>query len=110
MENVVGFPLIKMLKEKDPTLYLDLIREFEGMKRKIDIGSTGKVNMSIPYSTINSLCQDVECQPLETIIKKSSYSDQITIRGDKIQINADLMKSVFYGTIEKISFGSGNVF
>jgi DNA-binding Xre family transcriptional regulator len=42
------------------------------MKRKIDIGSTGKVNMSIPYSTINSLCQDVKCQPLETIIKKSS--------------------------------------
>ena len=102
MENVVGFPLIKMLKEKDPTSYLDLIRKFEGMKRKIDIGSTGKVNMSIPYSTINSLCQDFECQPLETIIKKSSYSDQITIRGDKIRIDADLMKSVFYGTIEKI--------
>jgi molecular chaperone DnaK (HSP70) len=72
------------------------------MKRKMDIGSTGKVNMSIPYSTINSLCQDFECQPLETIIKKSSYSDQITIRGDKIRIDADLMKSVFYGTIEKI--------
>jgi molecular chaperone DnaK (HSP70) len=103
MENVVGFPLIKMLKEKDPSSYLDLIRKFEGMKRKIDIGSTGKVNMSIPYSTINSLCQDVKCQPLETIIKKSSYSDQITIRGDKIRIDADLMKSVFYATIEKIT-------
>lgn len=104
IENVVGFPLFKMLKKTDPTSYLDLVREFEGMKRKIDIGSTGKVNMSIPYSTMNSICQDVKCQPLETIIKKSSYSDQITIRSDKIRFDADLMKSVFNGTIKKITF------
>lgn len=102
-ENMSGFPLIPLLKKEDPTAFLDISREFEAVKRKIDTNTTGKVNFCIPITTLNKLCEKQCGQTLESLITQSSYNDLITLRGDKIRIDHDLMKSLFAQTIEKVT-------
>ena len=55
--KIIGAPMISLLKQEDPTAYLDLLREFETVKRKIETDTTKKVNFTIPFATINSLCE-----------------------------------------------------
>jgi len=51
--NILGAPIINLLKQEDPTAYLDLPREFETVKRKIETEPTGKMNFTITCATIN---------------------------------------------------------
>ncbi|XP_071146940.1 heat shock 70 kDa protein 12B-like [Mytilus edulis] len=102
-DKISGFAMINKLKKDDPSSYLDLTREFETVKRKIDSSSTGKVNFCIPLSTINSICKKQKKCELEELIQKSSFKNKILIRGDKIRIDADLIKSLFAKPIEKIT-------
>lgn len=102
LEKLIGFAIIQKLKKEDPTSYLDLLREFEAIKRKVDVESTGKVNLCIPFSTLNSICQKCRGKTLESIIKYSTYKNKIALRGDKIRIDVDLVKSLFNKSIERI--------
>ena len=46
--KILGAPMITLLKQKDPPAYLDLLREFETVKRRIETDTTGKMNFTIP--------------------------------------------------------------
>lgn len=102
LEKLIGFAIIQKLKKEDPTSYLDLLREFEAIKRKVDVESTGKVNLCVPFSTLNSMCQKRRGKTLESIIKYSTYKNKVVLRGDKIRLDVDLVKSLFNKSIERI--------
>jgi hypothetical protein len=70
--------LITLLKQQDPTAYLDLLREFETVKRRIDTGTTGKVNFTIPCATINSLCEYHHGESLSFMIQASPLASRST--------------------------------
>jgi hypothetical protein len=59
--KILGAPMITLLKQEDPTAYLDLFREFETVKRKIQTDTTGKVNftktnpMKMPSSFVSMM-------------------------------------------------------
>jgi hypothetical protein len=42
--KILGAPLISLLKQEDPTAYLDLLREFETVKRKIKTDTTTTIS------------------------------------------------------------------
>lgn len=102
IDKIFGFPLINKLKKEDPSSYLDLLREFEALKRKIDISSTEKVNLCIPYSTMNNICKKQKGKLLESVVQISSLKKQVTLRGDKIRLDAELIKSLFTKTCDRI--------
>ena len=100
--KILGAPLISLLKQEDPTAYLDLLREFETVKRKIKTDTTGKVNFTIPCATINSLCESHQSESLSSMIQSSPFASKIALRGDKLRVDADVMKSLFDKTINNI--------
>jgi len=100
--KILGAPLMTLLKQEDPTAYLDLLREFETVKRKIKTDTTGKVNITIPCATINSLCESHQNESLNSMIQSSPFASKIALRGDKMRVDADVMKSLFDKTINNI--------
>ncbi|VDI11366.1 Hypothetical predicted protein [Mytilus galloprovincialis] len=102
MVKILGAPLINLLKQEDPSAYLDLLREFETVKRKIESTTSGKVNFTIPCATINTLCEKHQNESLSSMIEASPFANQITLRGDKLRVDADVMKNLFQKTINSI--------
>jgi molecular chaperone DnaK (HSP70) len=100
--KILGAPMITLIKQEDPTAYLDLLREFETVKRKIQTKRTGKVNFTIPFATINSLCESHKNESLSSIIQSSPFASTIALRGDKMRVDADVMESLFDETIKNI--------
>ncbi|CAG2247158.1 unnamed protein product [Mytilus edulis] len=90
------------MKREQPDAFLDLIREFETVKRTITPSKQGKVNMAIPYATLDSLCKTHLKEDVSTAINASPYANSISLRGDKMRFDADLFKSLFDKTINNI--------
>ena len=100
--KILGAPMIGFLKQEDLTAYLDLLREFETVKRKIKTDAIDKVNFTIPFATINSLCESRQDETFSSMIQSSPFASKITLRGDKMRVDADVMKSLFDQTINNI--------
>lgn len=100
--KILGAPLINLLKQEDPSAYLDLLREFETVKRKIESTTSGKVNFTVPCATINSLCEKHQKESFKSMIETSPFANQITLRGDKLRVDADIMKNLFSTTVNNI--------
>ncbi|CAG2218767.1 unnamed protein product [Mytilus edulis] len=100
--KILGAPLIHLMKREQPDAFLDLIREFETVKRTITPSKQGKVNMAIPYATLDSLCKTHLKEDVSTAINASPYANSISLRGDKMRFDADLFKSLFDKTINNI--------
>lgn len=102
LAKIFGAPLIHTMKREQPESYLDLIREFETVKRTITPSKEGKINLTIPYATLDSLCKKHLKEDLPTTLSLSPYTNTISIRGDKMRIDADLFKTLFDKTIKNI--------
>jgi len=102
LKEIAGEKVISELKEKDPLSYLDLIREFEAVKRTVGTENKKKINVTIPFVAIDGKCKDFGGKSLQSAIDSSSYVDKITIFSDKLRFNADLMIELFTPTIDSI--------
>ncbi|XP_063432515.1 heat shock 70 kDa protein 12A-like [Mytilus trossulus] len=100
--KILGAPLINLLKQEDPSAYLDLLREFETVKRKIESTTSGKVNFTVPCATINTLCEKHQNESFKSMIEASPFANQIALRGDKLRVDADIMKNLFSLTVNNI--------
>ena len=100
--RIIGAPLICVLKQEEPDAYLDILREFEMIKRKIKTDTTGKMNVTFPCATITSLCEQHQNKTLNSMIQSSPFSSKIELKRDKMKFDADFMKSLFEETINNI--------
>ncbi|VDI82370.1 Hypothetical predicted protein [Mytilus galloprovincialis] len=101
LEKIVGDTVMKSLKEESPLAYLDLVREFETVKRTVD-NEKPKVTMSIPVIALEKLCQKVHKTDLESLINTSSYSKEIQLTYDKIRMNLDFFNKLFMPSINDV--------
>jgi hypothetical protein len=60
------------------------------------------VNFTIPFATINSLCENHQNETLSSMIQSSPFASKIALCGDKMRVDADIMKSLFHETINNI--------
>ncbi|XP_076084861.1 heat shock 70 kDa protein 12B-like isoform X2 [Mytilus galloprovincialis] len=102
LAKIFGAPLIHTMKREQPEAYLDLIREFETVKRTIKPSKEGKVNMAIPYATLGALCKKILKEDLSTALLASPYANSISVRGDKMRFDANLFKNLFDKTLKNI--------
>ncbi|CAC5404260.1 unnamed protein product [Mytilus coruscus] len=102
LTQIIGGPTIKIFQNEDPEGYLDLFREFEVVKRTIHPSKTGKVNLSIPYVSLNEKCKTHLGEALPDVLALSPFKDNISFRGDKMRIDMELMKNIFKPTIDSI--------
>lgn len=102
LANIFGESVLNTMKREYPADYLELLREFETVKRLITPTLARKINITLPYCTLDSLCKAHMKKKLTSTVLTSQYSDSVTIRGDRIRIDAKLVRSLFDKTIKHI--------
>ncbi|XP_069112501.1 heat shock 70 kDa protein 12A-like [Argopecten irradians] len=98
--KVLGRPAMTELSEQYPGSYLDLYREFETVKRTVTPEKEGKVNITIPIVGINTVIAD-DGETFQEALANSPAAKKISLLGDKLRIDADMMKEVFFGEVIK---------
>ena len=83
------------MKKEDPSAYLDIFREFEAVKRTVYTYKDDKVNMSIPRSILDKMCQKHLKKDFEAVIQSSLYHDKLILRYDKMRIDSKLIIDMF---------------
>ncbi|CAG2210703.1 unnamed protein product [Mytilus edulis] len=94
-ENIFGKPLLNTMKREHPLVYLELLREIETVKMTIIPTKTGKINIKVPFPTLDALCKTHLQKDVISTVLESTYSRSISIRGDKMRIEEKLFKSFF---------------
>ena len=100
--KLVGAPMLNAMKEEDPSAYLDIFREFEAVKRTVYTYKDDKVNMSIPRSILDKICQKHLNEDFEAVIQSSLYHDKLILRHDKLRIDTNLIIDMFKQASERI--------
>ena len=97
-EAIVGERVMETLPKDHTVSYLDLLREFETAKRNITESKRRMINFTIPLTDLNALCERFLGKDFKTAIRDSEYYDKISIIGDKMRMNTELMLSLFETT------------
>lgn len=58
--------------------------------------------MTIPYVSLDANCKQMLGEDLKTVIVSSPFANDISLRGDKMRIDAHLMINLFKPTIDNI--------
>jgi len=101
LEEIVGRNVIAELKEKNTCDWLDLLREVRRRKEGFTPSYTNAITFAIPSSLIE-ICEDLHGKNLKSVIKSSSYVNEITPCGNKLRFKPDLMIKLFTPTIDSI--------
>lgn len=97
--KVVGAPVMTDLAEQFPGSYLDLFREFETVKRTVTPGKEGKVNITIPIVSLNTVMEASCGETFSDALSSSPISGRVSLLGDKMRIDASMMKEIFFGEV-----------
>ena len=88
---------VKFMKQETDD-WIDLWRAFEVKKKTIDPTTTAKTNMKLPLSLIEMYKNETR-QDLRDRIAETQYATQISLSGDKIRIDSELMHELFTKSI-----------
>ncbi|XP_052068655.1 heat shock 70 kDa protein 12A-like isoform X2 [Mytilus californianus] len=103
-EKIVGPTVIETLKKEYTSCYFDLVRGFEILKRKIGNrkSSRPKINFQIPVAALDTLCQRFLEKSFTQMLADSEYKDSLTLISDKLQMDKQVVISLFKNTTEHI--------
>lgn len=99
--KIFGSPCMKSLRQEDPIAFLDIVREISCIKSFVKEYSYGKTNMTIPYVSLEMFCQR-DNENLPEKIASSPYAGVISLRGDKMRIDSNIIHNLFKPSIDKI--------
>ncbi|KAL3879596.1 hypothetical protein ACJMK2_031885 [Sinanodonta woodiana] len=97
--SLVGNPVFNRFQVEKKEDYLDMFREFEIKKRAIAPNSDTKVAFRWPLS-LKEIFEDESREDLHKAIMQTKYANEVTLTGDKLRINATVMKSFFFNVIQ----------
>ena len=83
------------LRNDKTASYLDLLREFETVKRTISSCSRQFINFTIPFTDLTELCSRHLEKDFKTVVSESEYEGKILLVGDKMRMDRLLMSSLF---------------
>ncbi|KAL3879879.1 hypothetical protein ACJMK2_032156 [Sinanodonta woodiana] len=97
--SLVGNPVFHRFQVQHKEDYLDICREFEIKKRVIAPDNDNKVAIRLP-SFLKEIFEDESGEDLRTAIMQTKYASEVFLTGDKLRINAPVMKSLFYNATQ----------
>ncbi|KAL3879883.1 hypothetical protein ACJMK2_032159 [Sinanodonta woodiana] len=92
--SLVGHPVFRRFQVENKEDYLDMFREFEIKKREIAPDKDAKVTIRLP-SSLKEIFEDKSGEDLRKAIMQTKYASEVSMTGDKLRINAPVMKSLF---------------
>jgi len=99
--KLLGNDILVELKDQSMYDYLEMFRDFEIKKRTIKPESENKVTMRLP-AKILEIYESQVGQSLSKSILSSAFSSTVQIRGDKMQIHANVFKQFFQEAVDGI--------
>lgn len=81
---------------------MDLLREIEVFKRNIKPESDGKINMAIPYVSLDEICFKMRKKHFKDLFAESSICNHISLTGDKLRFSADFARQLFTAITDQI--------
>ena len=99
--KLFGAPVIKKFQDKHMEDYLDIFRDFEVKKRDIGPYKDGKITFRLPVS-LTELFYETTGEKLKDVIPQTTFRDKLTHTGDKLRIEASVVKAFFAEAVESI--------
>ena len=96
--EIVGKERYLRYMKQETDDWIDLWRTFEVKKKAIDPTTTAKTNMKLPLSLIEFYKSETQ-QDLRDRIEETKYAAQMSLSGDKIRIESQLMQELFTKSI-----------
>lgn len=81
--------------------HLELLKEFECLKRTLGTKSSEWYTMKLPAS-LNEICVEVHEQKFSELATESAVADQLTFVGDKMRIKVILLQKLFRKVTDQI--------
>nr|XP_034302784.1 heat shock 70 kDa protein 12A isoform X1 [Crassostrea gigas] len=100
--NIVGKGVMEAFSSDNKYDFLDLMRDFEIKKRTISPDLNDKVTIKVPISLSETFRKKNPGINITDVTLNSEYREQLTWRGDKIRIEARLVKTLFDGSCKQI--------
>ncbi|KAL3879862.1 hypothetical protein ACJMK2_032141 [Sinanodonta woodiana] len=97
--SLVGNPVFRRFQVENKEDYLDMFREFEIKKRDIAPDNDNTVKIRLP-SSLKDIFVDEFGEDLRTAIMQTKYANEVSLTGDKLRINAQVIKSLFSNAIQ----------
>lgn len=93
--KIVGEKVMRKFELDCTSDYIDMFREFETKKRNIKHDQGGKVTFKIPIR-LTELYEEKEGEKIKAKLQKvKEYKDKVTWVGDKLRVEAEVMKALF---------------
>lgn len=102
LEEIVGNEVFSEFKRRYVEGYMDLLREIEVFKRNIKPESDGKINMAIPYVSLDEICFKMRKKHFKDLFAESSICNHISLTGDKLRFSADFARQLFTSITDQI--------
>ena len=99
--KLFGAPTMKKFQDKHMEDYLDIFRDFEVKKRDIGPSKAEKITFRLPVS-LTDLFYESTGEKLKDVIPQTSYGDKLSHSGDKLRVDASVVKSFFTEAVESI--------
>ncbi|KAL5012116.1 hypothetical protein ScPMuIL_010667 [Solemya velum] len=94
MIKLVGNDIITRFSVEHKADFVDMLREFELKKQNIREDSSGKITIRIPI-TLRDLFEATSGEVVQETISQTRYSGKIQWKGDRLRVEASVMKSLF---------------
>ncbi|XP_045193636.2 heat shock 70 kDa protein 12A-like [Mercenaria mercenaria] len=101
ISSIVGGPVFAVFMKKHTVDYLDLMREFESVKRNVSLSTTDDIKMKLPV-TLNDTCKEQVKKDFKELVKVAKRDKDITFVGDKAKFKPALMQALFKKATDKI--------
>ncbi|XP_052795059.1 heat shock 70 kDa protein 12A-like [Mya arenaria] len=109
LQKLVGAPVLKTFMTQHMDDYIDIFRDFEIKKRDVAPSRDNKVTFRIPIALLD-VFYDMTDETLKQVIPQTRYAGMITLTGDKMRIDASVVKSFFKESVDSIVEHLGNLF
>lgn len=95
IQSIIGPEVMARFQNDHKDDYIDLLREFEVKKRNVQPDTEGKITFKIPI-TLHELYRDVNNEEIREAIRSNpNLSGNVTFAGDKMRVEAEVVKSLF---------------
>ncbi|XP_053400870.1 heat shock 70 kDa protein 12B-like [Mercenaria mercenaria] len=101
LKKTFGSKVMKRFAEEFHIDDFDLSMEFEVKKRRISLENTSEITVRIPVNLMVLFKEETK-RPINDILKRNGFDDKVTIKGDKMRIDANIFRDFFTESVESI--------
>ncbi|KAL4234528.1 hypothetical protein ACF0H5_006171 [Mactra antiquata] len=101
LSQTVGGPVFKAFMNDHRYDYIELMREFEMVKRNVSADTKDLVKIKLPVS-LNETCIAMVKKDFLTLVKQAKKDKQISFAGDKSKFDPEVIRNLFRKVTDKI--------